>query len=1166
MSKNMTRKGLAFGAGLSLVVSGFAALPAQANGLTGFISLLPTTGPETALAITAGVGQDFSLTASPASTVGSSGNLKFLVTDPEAKFEPYIGGLSDDGVVIEYPDSSASLLESDPAETVAVASDGKVTVTTAHSFVAGDRVEFSLDVVTDSGMTVLEDDTIYVVDSVTGTTSFTLAAGSAKAYSAALGTGNVDITSNVATLTVSNVFGVGDTFSINADIVTGANTILPVSGSPYTVAANTTSSVVKVSRSASNVAQGAATTGVTLTRVTVATAGIDVSGAGTTVDIRKVRSATNSSGQYVVDSGVSNGSAIALDLRQVDAVSRSVTVQAWVDTFSDNKIGATEYVSAPVTISFVAMADITATTSLTPPAAGDATLSARVTTSPLINLLQDENSDLVEIVFTRQGSVTKGLTTAASQDATTGVISGSITMAIAADNITSWVDSDGDGTGVETGSSEWSDAAGILAVPTAKAAAQIGAVSVTAGKVASVTTTVDHNLRTGDKITYASADITVMDETAATVTVTGARTFTYPLSETAAVTAASDADETNGGYTIVTNGAGVSLVERVFAGDYSAQAALETSANNYKLIGAASAFGTQALAADDIVFTTVASASVQGVRINNDADDTDTDVRIKAGTLTATVTATVVDDEGDALGAGRRVDWTMEVGAFTTIKVNDRTSGTANVTDANGQVTFVVTDTTGADGKKITIKATPEGVAAAATWITLEWDTPSFSLVDLNTTSSEIGGATGDQTEVRHVAAGTTYNVALLVADQWYTPATDADYRILVSGAGVTEGIVTPASGKATVAVRDSGVSTNFNSVLTLQKKSTTGTWSKVVAKTINTKVNASNDLLLAADASTLYGGATADLADLVAEKALLELDSRQAAGIKPEYENFVTLTGKAVSKTTGVSLPGSVVTVSGATNVLFEQGALNVAKRGSLTFLADATTGEFAINLYSTTTQTDTVITITANGVSKTVKVTFTGIGVGEGTKLDVTTPANVKPASTFQVKAKLSDAFGNGVEATAGRVKVTYTGAGIVFGTLPDKTDKNGELMFSVLLGSNDTGNVVVTVSYDQNGDADYVDAKDLNTTKTITVGTGAAAGAGKVNVGSFNGKLVVYASGLSGKTISWKVGGKWGKAVASSNYAVFNRPTPVAGATVSVDIYVDGVKTLTKSVVTR
>jgi hypothetical protein len=107
---------------------------------------------------------------------------------------------------------------------------------------------------------------------------------------------------------------------------------------------------------------------------------------------------------------------------------------------------------------------------------------------------------------------------------------------------------------------------------------------------------------------------------------------------------------------------------------------------------------------------------------------------------------------------------------------------------------------------------------------------------------------------------------------------------------------------------------------------------------------------------------------------------------------------------------------------------------------------------------------------------------------------------------------------------------------------------------------------VSYDQNGDGDYVDAKDLNTTKTIVISASGTVSTGKVNVGSFNGKLVVYAAGLNGARISWKVGGVWGVGTATSNYAIFNRPTPRAGVTVSVDIYVNGVKTLTKSVLTR
>jgi hypothetical protein len=79
-------------------------------------------------------------------------------------------------------------------------------------------------------------------------------------------------------------------------------------------------------------------------------------------------------------------------------------------------------------------------------------------------------------------------------------------------------------------------------------------------------------------------------------------------------------------------------------------------------------------------------------------------------------------------------------------------------------------------------------------------------------------------------------------------------------------------------------------------------------------------------------------------------------------------------------------------------------------------------------------------------------------------------------------------------------------------------------------------------------------------------APAEQGKVNIGSFNGKLVVYAAGLSGETITWRVGGKWGRAVATGDYVRFDRPTPIKGLTVTVEIYVDGVKTLTKSVVTR
>jgi hypothetical protein len=74
-------------------------------------------------------------------------------------------------------------------------------------------------------------------------------------------------------------------------------------------------------------------------------------------------------------------------------------------------------------------------------------------------------------------------------------------------------------------------------------------------------------------------------------------------------------------------------------------------------------------------------------------------------------------------------------------------------------------------------------------------------------------------------------------------------------------------------------------------------------------------------------------------------------------------------------------------------------------------------------------------------------------------------------------------------------------------------------------------------------------------------------KVNVGSFNGKLVVYALNLDGSRITWKVGGIWGQDMASGNQLNrFDRLTPRKGVTVKVDIYVNGVKRMTKNVLTR
>jgi hypothetical protein len=78
--------------------------------------------------------------------------------------------------------------------------------------------------------------------------------------------------------------------------------------------------------------------------------------------------------------------------------------------------------------------------------------------------------------------------------------------------------------------------------------------------------------------------------------------------------------------------------------------------------------------------------------------------------------------------------------------------------------------------------------------------------------------------------------------------------------------------------------------------------------------------------------------------------------------------------------------------------------------------------------------------------------------------------------------------------------------------------------------------------------------------------AAVPSKVNAGSFNGYVAVYAKGHKGKTLTWKIAGKWFKTTITSDYQIFQRGTIAVGLDVFVDLYIDGEKQLTKTITTR
>ena len=96
--------------------------------------------------------------------------------------------------------------------------------------------------------------------------------------------------------------------------------------------------------------------------------------------------------------------------------------------------------------------------------------------------------------------------------------------------------------------------------------------------------------------------------------------------------------------------------------------------------------------------------------------------------------------------------------------------------------------------------------------------------------------------------------------------------------------------------------------------------------------------------------------------------------------------------------------------------------------------------------------------------------------------------------------------------------------------------------------------------------VDMKSAIT--ALQVGTVTPQPGQALNVGTFNGKIVVYARGYAGSTISWKIAGRWQKVTVTQDFQAFDRPTRAIGVDVTVNIHVDSSATplFTKTVRTR
>jgi hypothetical protein len=205
MYKNMTRKGLAFGAGIALVASGLASVPAQAAGNINDneVGLVPRSGTEYGMILSNVF--DLKSTVSSGAAVGTA-NLKWAVTDPdkEVRFD-FDGNTADDStsrvLLASIADVSAGT-----AATIAVTSN-VATLTDADSPYGNAAVG---DVVTFTGL-----NSAGITSAFTGNVVLTAAAAGAISFALTNVNFVSEATSAGAVVEISNNVGL-DTAAIVA--------------------------------------------------------------------------------------------------------------------------------------------------------------------------------------------------------------------------------------------------------------------------------------------------------------------------------------------------------------------------------------------------------------------------------------------------------------------------------------------------------------------------------------------------------------------------------------------------------------------------------------------------------------------------------------------------------------------------------------------------------------------------------------------------------------------------------------------------------------------------------------------------------------------------------------------------------------------------------------
>ena len=1113
MTKNMTRKGLAFGAGLALLGTSLVSVPAALAAVDDTaVSLTPSAGTQYSM-VTDGV-IDLKSTQSVAATAGS-GNLKYAVTDAASisnfdyqadttvatadvanrrmTLKNFNSSSTGADFKITYSESGTLVTITNPVgadnffgdltagDVIRVVGMNSATMTNATS------ADFVIASATDDNFTFLAT-AAEVKDASGGDDSFSaedLSAGTFVElgpiqFNHSRGAGNaadlltIAFTDSTGLVTVTNPNGANNLFTNYAvgDIiqVTGMNSASSVA---TTIKAAIT---VRTDEAIKFVAGGVAAADFTAEDLSAGT--FEILSVDDNLDAYEVLSLSTtfggahtelaaptraSTGSYVIDTGASADAATSDQLRLIATAAGSVTVQAWIDENGDGVIDGTESSSSPRTVTFVTWANSGAAVAFETPVAGGSW----------------------DVYVTFNGTINAAQIPATRLDVALGVLeAGTLEKAKGGTTVTAGAFTAG------TDSLVFNDAShrlGYWALKTAPAFDIGGAkTSFIAG------------------YTYAAQ---IVLDTAVYGEVVYSTNLTSQVADTVGAVSATRGDN-------VRQASGTTVQVKT---GWTGQVEMK-------------------------VLLTVADATVAGNPTGAGAGK----VAVPEGTQ-ATITVARGTGNLNALS-------TVTSGGKTLIRNGLAVTYTVT-TDANGYATFSLSNNYAAVGDDLDVTVTHSGRSVTSSVI---W-----------TNSVDANNVLSGETQISINQKG-TYSITYTAVDDFGAKLTSPNYRVIASytdkigAAAKSTGVTLNANGQGTLTVTDlSTANGTFNVTGTLQKLNTSAVFANhgdpevvTTGVTITSNVVASAVTAVATRDST---GGAAGMVEIEPSAGFAVDGSKPNSATVPGYsadEEF-TISG-TVTNSANSFIKGALVTIS-APGLLFNTGALNtstvqVYTVGSITVQA-SNTGAYSVEARSNTSGAHTV-TVTSGAAVKTVGVSFDAPLEANATQLTVSAPASTAVGSSFQAVATLTDVFGNAVATTtAALFTLSYAGKGMAL-TVPSDTGAAGTATFGVLVGSNDKGTGTITATYNGDGSAATTD-DNITVVATVSIGGGEVSASGnKVNAGSFKGYVALYAKGYAGQRMSAKVGKDWVVVpVLASNFERVVEFTG-AGVDVAVRIYIDRV----------